>query len=314
VDLGTEFGIEVNANGDDKVVVFDGEVALYGPNGRQDGLKGRRLLGGSGVEWSETGEVGDIQPEDVIFISQEELKLKQRDFTTGRVAEWQRWQKEIRADSRVVAHYVFGTEADPLLDEGPSGLHGVIIGSEWSDGRLPGKRALEFKRPGDRVRIDVPGIYDAVTVAAWVRVDAIPNHRQSLLMADSHELGHLHWILGHQGELRFNTRIKRGGQATSHGYKSPPVFVPRKLGVWTHVCVTYNREDARIGLYADGRLLAEHNLVYDQPLQIGSSDIGNWSKHAGPIRNFVGRVDGLTIWNTALSATEVADAHQRTRP
>jgi hypothetical protein len=314
VDLGTEFGIEVNANGDDKVVVFDGEVALYGPNGSQNGSKGRRLLGGSGVEWNETGEVGDIQPEEVAFISQAELKRKQQDVLTGRVSEWRRWQQDVRADSRVVAHYAFGSQADRLPDDGSSELHGVIIGSEWTDGRLPDKRALEFKRPGDRVRIDVPGVYDAVTVAAWVRVDAIPSRRQSLLMADSHELGHLQWMLGDKGELRFNARIKRGGQATSRGYQSPPVFVPRKLGVWTHVCLTYDRDAAKVGLYADGRLLVEHNLAYDQPLQIGSGDIGNWSKHTGPIRNFVGRIDGLTIWGAALSEAEISDAHQRTRP
>ena len=100
-------------------------------------------------------------------------------------------------DPRIVARYDFDssdTESNErvLIDASTSAKHGTIVGCEWATGRWPDKRALEFKRPGDRVRIDVPGEFDALTVAAWVRVDALPARHQALVLTHGHQVGHLH--------------------------------------------------------------------------------------------------------------------------
>lgn len=60
--------------------------------------------------------------------------------------------------------------------------------------------------------------------------------------------------------------------------------------------------------------------MFDQSLQIGAGDIGNWSKpldrgpRANPVRNFVGRMDEMTLWNTALSGEEIMQIYRQTHP
>jgi hypothetical protein len=314
VDLGTEFGVEVHTDGNAKVEVFDGEVVLYPPDSQRSEDEARRLLGGSGVEWTTAGDVNDIGAQPSGFTSQEEVERQRQHILERRVVRWQRWRDRSVVDPRVVVQYEFANDKDSLIDEAASELHGVIVGSEWSNGRLPGKQALEFKRPSDRARINVPGEYDSATFAAWIRVDALPNRRQSLLLTDGHKLGHVHWQIGDRGELRFGMRIERGGQEVGHGYGAREVFLPRQIGVWSFVCASYDRDAGQVKQYFNGRRISEHDIVYDQPLQIGRADIGNWSKHAGPIRNFVGRIDGLTIWKVALSDDEIGEMYRHTRP
>jgi hypothetical protein len=42
------------------------------------------------------------------------------------------------------------------------------------------------KRPGDRVRLYLPGSYDALTLSGCLRVDALPKRPQALLLKDGY--------------------------------------------------------------------------------------------------------------------------------
>ena len=183
---------------------------------------------------------------------------------------------------------------------------------------------MEFKRPGDRVRVHIPGEYDSLTLSAWVRLDALPPRRQALLLADANEVGRLHWQIGPKGELRISSRIQpQANQATSQkirhkGYGSPRLFVPKQVGVWNCVCTTYDRKSQTITQWFNGRQVGTHRLTTDQPIRIGFAEIGNWAITDKPglraVRNFVGRMDELTIWNTALDEQEIADLYRRSLP
>ena len=56
------------------------------------------------------------------------------------------------------------------------------MGCSWATGRWPDKQGLEFRQVSDRVRLHIPGEFEAMTLMAWVRVDALPNKFNSLLM------------------------------------------------------------------------------------------------------------------------------------
>ena len=323
VDLGTEFGISVSDDGEAKVEVFDGEVVLYEPDGKRAEDKAIRLLGGSGVAYNREGTVTKIESNPAEFTSQDQLEQHQKRISERQAARWRRWIRQSRRDERIVALYPFGEAAAQLRELSEERRHGVIVGCEWTSGRHQGKQALEFKRPSDRVRVNVPGEFDAATFIAWVRVDALPGRRQGLLLTDGHKLGHVHWQVGPKGELRFGMRIdpdNPGGQRAS-GSHSEPVFVPRRLGVWTFVCATYDRESGVVRQYVNGHRWSEDKILYDQALKIGRGTIGNWSEpvvakqsSASPIRNFVGRIDGVSIWKTAFSDEQVLNAYRNTRP
>src|SRR5262249_61486099 len=93
---------------------------------------------------------------------------------------------------------------------------GAIVGCPWVGGRWPGRQALEFKRVSDRVRLHVPGEFESITLAAWVRVDGLPNINNSLLMADGWPPGSLHWQIGANGTLILGVQSSPRGNAAHY--------------------------------------------------------------------------------------------------
>src|SRR5262245_44195904 len=120
---------------------------------------------------------------------------------------WLAASQAIRRDPSLVVYYTFEPEQEgsrTLRNQagGRKRPHdGTIGGCSWVGGRWPGKRALEFKQVSDRVRLHVPGKFESVTLVAWVRVDALPNVNNSLLLADGWQVGGLHWQIGEGGKL-----------------------------------------------------------------------------------------------------------------
>jgi len=318
VDLGTDFAVDVASDGRSDVHVFEGEVELYLADGSRKPSHKEVLLGGDAMAWSIEGKKTARAAAPEAFTSFETIRDRELSASEKRFESWRKRNGELRDDPRVLTQYDFQSNDLILVDGGEAKAHGIIVGCEWTSGRWPGKRALEFKRPGDRVRIDVPGEFDSLTIAAWVRVDALPSRLQSLLLADGFEAGRLHWqISGPRGDLRISARISQADHRNAR-YVSPPVFTPRQLGVWNHVCSTYDRATQTVTHSFNGRRVFSKPLRVDQPIQIGMAEIGNWVVPERPkslaIRNFIGRMDELTIWNCALDEREIADIYEASRP
>jgi hypothetical protein len=72
---------------------------------------------------------------------------------------------------------------------------------EWIEGRWSDKRGLEFRNVNDRARLSVPGEFEALTVAAWVRAQGLDRKLNSLFMSDGFEPGTIHWLIRNDGVL-----------------------------------------------------------------------------------------------------------------
>ncbi len=306
VDLGTEFGMDVAATGEAKVKVFDGEVELHSSDRKQS------LLGGQALKFERTGESNPISETETRYPSFEEMKSRAQHHASAKLESWLRWNESLQGDPRIVARYDF---------ESREIENGAIVGCHWADGRWPGKGALEFRRSGDRVRVDVPGEFDALTMSAWIRLDALAPRHQALLLTDEYKVGHIHWQIGPSGDLRFGSRIRENKKGRTLGGASPArLFNQNRLGVWSFVCTTFDRQAGEVRHYYNGREVSRHQGVSPIPLHIGSGDIGNWSvplerpEKPRPLRNFVGRMDEMTIWNTALDAVEIRRIYKNHRP
>src|SRR5262249_29015574 len=83
-----------------------------------------------------------------------------------------------------------------------------------------------FKRVGDRVRFHVPGEFDSLTLLAWVRVDALPNVNNALMLSDGWKEGEMHWQIGSSGKVILGVRA-RPGEANAH-YRTPEVVTPAR--------------------------------------------------------------------------------------
>ena len=317
VDLGTEFGMEIAANGESKVHVFDGEVELYSPDGKRHIGTRTKLIAGDAVEVTPEGNRRKIGNDSAAFTSFDQVQQKAEATARQRLEAWEKWRENFRSEPGLLAHYTFESKRSRLFaNVGRGRLNGTIVGCEKATGRWPGKPALDFKRLGDSVRVNIPGQYRELTMAAWIRVDALPQRRQSIIMSDGHKASHIHWQISADGELRFGTRQERSQKTALQRLSSPVVFGPREIGTWNFVAVVRSR--SQISHYFNGVEVASHKLTENFPIALGSAQIGNWDKELSgtqsSIRNLVGRIDEIALWKRSLTSQEIQEIFQQTRP
>jgi hypothetical protein len=313
VDRGTEFGLSVRGAGPTEVHVFQGKVELYDAGSGRSAPARRELTTGRGLRLDGSGAARPIAPDPAAFLTAEGLAARSAREMSRRQEAWLAASRDLRRDPSLLVYYPFHGEpawGRTLLDQAAGRRQprdGAVVGCQWGDGRWPGKRGLEFKRASDRVRFHVPGEHDALTLMAWVRVDALPNRFNSLMMTDGWEDAAPHWHISAAGELELGVqgRNHKGG---AH-YYTPQVFTPDRLGRWAHLAVVYDRAEGRVTHYVDGRLIAEEPIKLDVPLHVGDAELGNWDvgprRHNHPIRYFTGCMDEFLMFSRALGAAEV---------
>jgi len=299
VDLGTEFALSVNHDGKSEVHVLDGEVRLDDASGAEI----RRLTTGMGVRHENGFEPVNNGAAD--FVNRRQLMSRARDDWQIRYADWTGSRQRLRGNSEIVALLDFENQQAwdrQLINRAREKSSAAIIGAQWTEGRWPGKGALEFKRISDRVRITVPGEFEALTLAASVRIEGLERWLSSLLLTDGYDSGEIHWQVSDKGELILGI----GGVGNSF---SPAWFDPRDLGSWCHLAVTIDRKTRTVCHYVDGEVVSTHLHGTIPPLRIGQAEIGNWQpidrSKPHSIRSFNGRIDELLIFNRAFSAEEI---------
>jgi len=312
VDLGTEFALNVTDAGTE-VHVFDGEVELQHPD--KTIPTGDLITKGKGVRIDPTGVRSDIAPDARAFVSPATLAGLADADGVRRMREWTRYTDTLRADPDVLVCFTFDNQQswerrliNRAIDTGddPATVapDASIIGAQWAEGRWPGKGALEFKRASDRVRITVPGEHDAMTLAAWVRIDGFDRQWNSLMLTDGWKRGDPHWQVSWDGEIILGVHTGR----TVNYFSPKGVLGPADLGRWMHLVTVYDGEARLTTHYLDGRVVSSEPITDYIPLSVNAAEIGNWqtaSKSGSALRNLNGRIDEFTILDRALDAREV---------
>jgi hypothetical protein len=272
---------------------------------------------------------------DFLPITELQGLVKQRQ--SQRHSDWQQWSQETRKDPRLIAYYTFKHWPDDRWDRLVNNFTeprrpnrgGGAVGARWTQGRWPEKEALEFKRPGDRVRLHLDGTYHALTLACWVKLDSVDKKYNSLLLTDGYENGEPHWQIYEDGSLMFSLMYrpsKLPEQSQKRGkwnqlYFSKPVFTADSLGRWHHIAVSCDNLTGEVIQYFDGAEVSREISSLHQPnrpLTFGPCEIGNWGLptegHAFPIRNLNGAIDEFAIYSTALSTAEIQSIYQNGQP
>jgi len=320
-DLGTEFALNVNGQ-DSAVHVFDGEVIAHTKDKAPASLK-------VGMSLASTTAV--VSPQDFLPISELQGLIRQRE--QGRFQQWQAWSEGASKDPRLIAYYTFQHAPDDRWDRLVSNFAdphqklraGGAVGAQWTQGRWPGKEALEFKRPGDRLRLNLDGSYPALTLSAWVKVDSVDKKYNSLLLTDGYDNGEPHWQIYEDGSLMFSIiyrpdGITRGGD-WNQIYFSEPVFGPDSLGRWHHLAVSYDNQSGQVIQYFDGAEVGREVSKQHQPgrpITYGPCELGNWGLptqgHQFPIRNLNGAIDEFAIYAAVLSGAEIQAIFENGNP
>lgn len=311
VDLGTEFGMDVAGDGSALVHVYDGKVELYESGTNREASTRLEFNQNEGASVSASGEIFQSQVSSAYFVSTAELSRLTDQRSAERFQQWKESHRQLSSDPRVVLHYGFerGESSRRLLRSQLAQRgerDGAIIGCRWAEGRWLGKDALEFKHPGDRIRVQIPGEYDSLTYSAWVRIDGLDRPFIALMLTHGYEVGEAHWQLRDDGRLLLGIKTPEGHVA----YDSEPILNIKHLGRWTHLATVYDSHSRRVTHYINGNRVGSAPVkTNDFKLRFGETEIGNWGtplKYSPQkIRNFNGQIDELTLFGEALSPEEI---------
>lgn len=319
VDLGTEFTLSLEPSGSGQVQVIDGLVELHPSDQQADRSQIQSLKTGEGVQFDQQGIINRLTEEILPLINLEELSRLAEQQQQQQYTRWQEQNELLKADPSLIAYYDFEDSSNwsrTLNSKGQNNknsIDGAIVGCQWTSGRWPQKRALEFKRTSDRVRLHVPGEYQSLTFMAWVRIEGFDRWLSSLILTDGYNSGNPHWQLSDKGEIILG--IKEGG---GKNYFSPVVLKPTDLGRWIFLVTVYDHQKQEVVHYLDGLPVSHHRLENPIPLVIGPAEIGNWrpQKHTGThsIRSLNGRLDEFALLGRALSAKDIFELYQSGKP
>ena len=161
----------------------------------------------------------------------------------------------------------------------------------------------------DRVRLSVPGEFESLTLAAWVRVQGLDRQFNSLFMCDGFDAGTLHWLIRKDGVLGLT--VIGPGAGNYQIVASPPVLTLDQFGMWLHLAVVLDGSAKRVSHYVNGQRVSEKALKIHPPFRIGTAELGNWNARGFPendpsmIRNFSGAMDEFCLFSRALPAAEI---------
>jgi hypothetical protein len=305
VDLGTEFALNVSEGTPTEIHVFDGEVEAYDAKGTKESM---RLLKAGEAYAAFSHKLFSAQPEtfqDLMLIDKME-----KEFHHERQQGWEKIRAQYSKDKRVIAYYDFETQNEVkrrllnVLDHQKE-FRGAIVGAQWSEGPWTGKQALEFKRPSDRVRINIPGEFSSLTLTCWVRFDGLDRQNSSLMLTDGYDLNEVHWQIRKGGSIGLGLHHRDDVRTT---YSSPSVVNLKTLGQWMHLATVVDNQKGLIEHYKNGELIQSSKLKLKTPLRIGLASIGNWNHPVNTpnqIRNLNGAIAEMMLFNAVLSEQEI---------
>lgn len=288
-DLGTMFGLSAGEPGGTQVHVLRGVVRL-------DLDSGHRL------DKLTADHAAQIDPAGQMTM----IPARPEEFDAG--SAMRLTADALRRDPATVLHLSFenaeGTTA--ISNEALHGpdIHARLVGGSWAEGRTPGHRALRLDGVQDYLAINVPGNWQAMTIAMWVEIDRFENHLTDLIAGD----------YGNGGVQVHLTR--EGAVVLAYVTDAPkPIFLPGvigrgDLGRWVHLVVTVDEREGWAAAYRDGVQVSKVRLSPTKSLRLGSARIGGWDPEQFPAgqdrnRTLLGCIDELTVLSRALNPQEV---------
>lgn len=290
VDLGTQFGVDVDLQRGVSVYVMRGSVKVV-PNSSG----AHEIVLRQGEAWSSGAEQSNPPVAD---------KLREQFAWTLNVASESDPQdliaryEELRTRGDVVAHYDF--EPDSAA---PGRLRNRAltstkfdgkIGAPWTTGHGAQATALDFTGSESHVVVALPDAYESLTLMASLRI-AGHGRFQGVLMSDGwDEPGKLHWQIA-SGRMQLALCDEPDSFSS---YVMP-------LDTWVRPAVVIDARQRLLTHYINGEFAGSSKMENPPQIVIGSARIGSWNDRGQSERNLLGQIDELLILKRALSAGEI---------
>jgi Concanavalin A-like lectin/glucanases superfamily/FecR protein len=318
VDLGTSFGIDATS-GQTEVHVFKGKVEFSaGTKAKQSLGEGRAAL----VHGSAPPKFMAANSE--VFTPMFEFQQRSMASEAYRYEQWQFAGAQLNQDPSLLVRFDFenrsstGWTSRNTAEKNRSAQEATVVGCVRAEGRWREKQALEFQSVNDRVRLSVPGDFEALTLSAWVCVKGLDRQFNSLFMSDGFDPGTVHWLIRNDGVLGLT--VFGPGNGKFQIMASSPVITLDKLGMWQHLTVVIDGRARQVVHYFNGLPVSRHTLNFGPPLRVGSAELGNWNARSGSdpapplIRNLSGSLDEFELFSRALTDAEVRELYAKGKP
>ena len=334
VNQGNSFGVKVTGSGEQEVHALEGKVTI----GRTGESGTSQILAKQARRLDETGfSETPFRPEE--FPAFERVREREAAEAARLLLAWRAAADALDSDSSVRVHFNF-EEQSPLdaslrnrvRGEGAGG-DGQIIGARWSQGRWPGKGALEFRGRGQRVLFRLPGAPAALTLLAWVRVDALPQASSMLLATDeppnvdredskaaTPEARPLRWEVKANGQFGLN--LSSGlvsGKSQWQALAAPALLTPDRHGQWLCLATVLDAARGELTHFVNGVAVARHALPAGPPPAVVHLSLGNVTTtdaeaRAGVSYGFFGAVDEVVVAGRPFSPAELRRYFEVGRP
>jgi len=318
VDLGTSFGIDT-ASDRAEVHVFEGTVEVFPGTATKQSLNG-----GQAVVVEGAGAPRLVASSRTAFAPLFEFQERSLASEAFRFEEWQFASARLDDDPSLLVRLDFETLGGTdwtlrnMAARNRSVASATVVGCQRGEGRWREKQALEFQSVSDRVRLAVPGEFEALTLSVWLCIKGMDRQFNSLFMADGFEPGTLHWLIRNDGVLGLT--VVGPGPGRSQIMASPPVLTFDDFGTWLHLAVVLDGRSGQTVHYVNGDAVSRHALELEPPFRLGPAELGNWDARSGPdpapvlIRNLSGALDEFALFSRALSPAEIRELHNHGRP
>lgn len=306
VDLGTEFGVQIDPSGKNVVHVYDGVVEIHTP-----GAEAHTLVAGKAALWKTSGTDFTLaQADENLFLSS--VKLEQQ-----RIAAY---QEKLASEPSLLAHFDFSELSDPT-NHAPRNTSnfGLSVSDSvvQTSGRYSGASAALFNKTSSYIALHSELELRSCTINAWVKVNALNNMFSSILNGDGWSPNTMHFQITENGAIETSLF---GGDVR----RTRPASI--ELHQWHMLTVSWDFDHQEARVYCDGKLL-EAAQLYTPPSNIEpwSADsinlqhavIGNWNPLNEEIhrdRSLKGSIDELLIFDRALEPVEVMNLYFEGKP
>jgi hypothetical protein len=319
LDLGTEFGLNVEGQGRSRLKVFDGRVIAAVRTGAGEENVSRILDGSGEFELdAAAGHIRDgVRPAEFarpIDLPRPPLALDADYRDTILAARpWGYWRFESLRDG-AVPNEVDGRP--PLLARGGVGLAAAAEGNRAADfraGTTP--RYLELEgpwqpAPGPSYAVELWFLPEAIDHSALVAMASPPgsNHHLLILEMSSRNRHALH----PPGSIRFLNRWPASMEGGLNIYSKRP-YVPFR---WHHLVAQMDR--GRMELFLDGEAISSLHDDLRHPSVPGQVLLGRLSTVPDESwlyrRAFVGLMDEVALYDHPLSVEEIRRHHRGATP
>ena len=318
VDRGTRFGITADVDRTE-VHVFEGQVELV------SGVAAKQLLGDEQAAVAhDQAPLRRIAADPETFAYLFEFQQHSLASEAFRYEHWHFISAQLNRDPSLLVRLDFqdfgGTdwtlrntaERNVLVPDA------TVVGCQRAEGRWREKQSLEFQSVNDRVLLQIPGKFESLTLAAWVRVRGLDRRLNSIFMCDGFEPGTVHWLIRNDGVLGLT--VFGPGSENFQILASPPVLTLDQFGMWLQLAVVLDGKTRRVIHYVDGVPVSRHTLKQRPPYRLGPAELGNWISPTGPkaassqIRNFSGSFDEFVLFSRALTDAEIHELYLQGKP